>query len=461
MEQMLPLAPRPGDGLSPCRLREPHDYDEHPEHRADGDSNGRADTPGPSFDQRVAVPGRRHHATGLRARRGGLRLDSRITRRAVGGARPGRPREARLAGRAARRRVVSTDADRRPDGSVHVGENGDVDIGGFALHRLGVDGRELPGWPFRIAPPAGCHDPVVALDGTAYLACWSGDGGKDLLYAIDPEGHARDGWPVAIDGLVLSSRLMVTTDGTVFISTWPEGLDGASSLSALGPDGRPRPGWPVSLSPHLGDYLLGPDGSVVVWWDDPLPGAICKDASRMFYTVLGSDGLPLPGWPREGKPGWPVQDLAGYDDGCTLASPYLRPDGTVYFHADEVTALSPDGRPRPGWPVRPAGSLGPRSSCDADAPMRPRLAFGPGGSVYLAVFHEDPAELWADVLALDRDGRVLPGWPHRLPLPLGGGVGVVRSLDVAPNGRLYVTLVTCTETPDMLLVLDADGSAVP
>ena len=381
------------------------------------------------------------------------------------------------------------------DGSVLVGEDGEPDVGGVTLHRLGAGGRELPGWPFPVASPATCHEPVLAPDGVTYLACGSGDGNKDLLYAIDPDGRARRGWPVAIEGLIRwQSHLRIGPDGTVFVSSGPEGPAEAPRLSALAPDGRRLPGWPISLSPQLGDYLLGPDGTVVVWWYDPLPGAICGDASRTLYAVLGVDGRPLPGWPLGAKglssapvvgddgavyyvteageafahdrggdvrPGWPVHVGVGYDGPCTPASPYLRPDGTLYFHGEEITAMSPDGRPRTGWPVRPAGSLGPVSSCIMDGPSRPRLAFGPDGTTYLAVFHEDPAESWADVLALDRNGRVSPGWPHRLPLRLGGGLAVVSSLDVSPGGKLYVTLLTCAETPDMLVVLDGDGSAAP
>jgi hypothetical protein len=76
-------------------------------------------------------------------------------------------------------------------------------------------------------------------------------------------------------------------------------------------------------------------------------------------------------------------------------------------------------------------------------------AFGPDGTVYLVVYHPDPTGPWLEVVALDRQGQLKPGWPYRLPIdPTAVMVG---PLTVSPDGRLFV------RGGNMLLALDPDG----
>ena len=69
------------------------------------------------------------------------------------------------------------------------------------------------------------------------------------------------------------------------------------------------------------------------------------------------------------------------------------------------------------------------------------------GTLYLAPWTEDRAE----VVALDRRGQVVTGWPYRLP----AGSRVVE-LEMGSAGRLVVTLGNCREPqPDWCCEPDA------
>ena len=394
-----------------------------------------------------------------------------------------------------------------PDGSVYIEERGGLEVGSV-VHRFDASGQDLSGWPFEVPPsftcPAGepyytddprtpaandpCYPPSldIAPNGTAYLRNHRSVGPR--LIAIDPSGEIRPGWPIDLDDQDWTDQ-QLGSDGTVFLLRRPIGsqtwdpvrgvVDDDAELWAFGPNGQPRPGWPVPV-PNIGGFLIHPHGDVVVWslFDDI--GELCRYPRRTVYTVLASDGRTLPGWPRgstgfasfpavgadgtvyyvsatdkiyahdragEVKTGWPVA-VPGAGSGCGPESPYIAPDGTVYVVGDEVTALSPDGHSPSGWPYRPPGQLvGPclDSECFGGhgAP-----AFGPGGTVYLIVFHTDPAGVRAEVVALDRQGQLKPGWPYRLPFdPASVAVGLAMS----PDGRLYV------RGGDAFMALDPDG----
>ncbi|MDO8485345.1 MAG: hypothetical protein Q7S35_10450 [Candidatus Limnocylindrales bacterium] len=380
-----------------------------------------------------------------------------------------------------------------PDGSVYLGECGGPEVG-CVLHRLDATGRELPGWPFELprdfACPAGylCGSTDFGPNGTTYFFDWREVGGLQVI-AIDASGQVMSGWPVVPDApRMWWSNPHVGSDGTLFILGVPDGSDGLGSLAALAPDGRPRSGWPVSV-PSESDYLLGPQGTVVVWsWIDR-DGELCSSPRRTVFTVLGHDGRALPGWPRgstgyasspvvdadgtvyyvsalgnvyahdragEVKAGWPVA-VPGASVWCGPTYPYLAPDGTIYVLSGEVAGLSPDGHPRQGWPYRPAGDL--KLPCsppagDTDGFPSPHApAFGPDGTIYLVVCHADPSGSWLEVVALDDQGQVKSGWPYRPPIDLTPfGVG---PLTLSPDGRLFVR--GGYNTDSFLLALDPDG----
>ena len=270
----------------------------------------------------------------------------------------------------------------------------------------------------------------------------------------------------------------------MFIHGERDGSVNPSRLAAFAENGSPRPGWPVTV-PDRSGYVLGPQGTVVVRSLVDDVGELCSNPRRTVFTVLGADGRTLPGWPRgstgyasspvvdaegtvyyvsatlkayahdragEVETGWPVA-VPGARNGCGPEKPHLAPDGTIYVVGDEFTALSADGRPRPGWPLRPPGNLtGPcfDSECYGGhaAP-----AFGPDGTMYFVVYHDEQGPVWAEVVAIDRAGQAKPGWPYRLPFD--ASKVSVAGITVAPDGRLIVR--GGESSPYVLLALDPDG----
>jgi len=376
-----------------------------------------------------------------------------------------------------------------PDGSVYVEECAGATVG-CVLHRLDAAGRNRSGWPIELPSDFACsnggnclpNDLNIGPDGTTFVSHWRESGGLQLL-AVDPSGRIKPGWPVApgASGGLWWADMHLGADGTLFMYGIPDdGVQPDSSITAFGPDGKLRAGWPVTV-PDRSSYILGPNGTIVVWSLIDDVGELCPEPRRTLFTVLGPDGQTLPGWPRgstgyasfpvvdadgtvyyvsathrvyahdragEVKAGWPAEVL-GASNPCTGQSPYLAPDGTIYVVGNEVVAISPDGSPRPGWPYRPLGELiGPPFDSEGGG-WSSGPVFGPDGTVYLVVFHSDVTGVRAEVVGLDRQGQVKAQWPYRLPIDPTAGESA--SLTVSPDGRLLVL------GGNLLLALDPDG----
>jgi hypothetical protein len=349
--------------------------------------------------------------------------------------------------------------------------------GGCELHLYDAAGREQPGWPTPLlAGWCGPENVAAGTDGVAYVACTTEDE-LTIVSSFAVTGSTQPGWPVEAEGWVGPSRvLFVGPDHTVFVSTMT-GADGRGfSVHAFGPDGRPRAGWPRTLPGAYQGFTLAPDGTVVGWWYEDLGEEVALDiqAARTKYTMIGPNGRTLAGWPvtsigtatapvigkdgslfytsatgkvwghnRSGNiiDGWPYLPSPGYRQ-----PPELRPDGRLMFilkgwTADDgtepdsqVIALTTTGKMASGWPYRTSASLDSPmccADCDSDFPH----AMSADGTLYIAPWDEDGAE----ILALDRRGQVVTGWPYRLPPG-----SRVFELKIGPDGSLAVTLRDCS-----------------
>ena len=333
------------------------------------------------------------------------------------------------------------------------------------LHLRDAAGRDQPGWPVTLAGGCWLRNLAVGTDGIAYIACQIDDQ-QVLVSAVDVSGASVPGWPIRTTGYPL--RVELGRDGSVYLGTVNEAGNGVLSIHAFGPDGHPRAGWPALL-PRTADFAIAPDGTIVAWWyEDVRPNTLDIQAARTKFTMIGPNGRTLAGWPvtsigtatvpvitkddslfytsatgkvwghdRRGNiiDGWPYQ-LPRRE------APELRPDGRLMFILDswgaddvigsrsEVIVLTAAGQMASGWPYRTDSSLaGPL--CCTDCGLYFPHAVSADGTLYLAPWTDDRAE----VVALDRRGRVVTGWPYRLPAG-----SAVAQLELGSAGRLVVTL---------------------
>jgi hypothetical protein len=292
-----------------------------------------------------------------------------------------------------------------------------------------------------------------------------------LFNAVDVGGATVLGWPIRATGY--PQRVEVDRDGTVYFGTVNEAGDGVLSIHAFDPDGHPRVGWPTAL-PRTADFAIALDGTIVGWWyEDLRPDTIDTQAARTKFTMIGPSGNTLPGrWPITsiGTATDPVVTKAGsivytsetgkvwgHDRSGNIIDgwpyrltyrvpPELRPDGRLMFilggleqgdgttSDPEVIVLTAAGKMASGWPYRTSASLD-GVQCDTDTPPQYPHAMSADGTLYVAPRTEDRAE----VVALDARGRVVTGWPYRLP----PGSRVV-ALEMGSAGRLVVSLRDCS-----------------
>ncbi len=314
-------------------------------------------------------------------------------------------------------------------------------------------------WPFRAADALA---PVVGPDGTVYVSTAPWAGGQGKIYALDPAGHVKPGWPFAPAGIVALGRPVVASDGTVYVAGFaateaPQAPgSNAAFLWALDSSGRTRSGWPFAIQGTLapaapGAWLLvTPDGGVMFATSRaPTGGPATSEA-----LALDHDGKAVPGWPVT-LPG----GISCYGGACTT----MAADGTWYGMVlpaqgqdAEIVALHADGSAMAGWPVSIAGGEG--------------FALGLDGSVYAWGVDTARADTRAlpviqrtRFVRLGSDGRPAQGWP----VTITGCAGVPA---IAPDGTLYST-AGCERIvggvsqppaePERILALAPDGTERP
>lgn len=383
-----------------------------------------------------------------------------------------------------------------PDGTVYVVGRPPAGAGnqGELVWALDASSRPLGGWPYQADRVVDAL--VVASDGTAYVV-ESGPSGTQVV-ALDAAGQMKPGWPVALPGGPACggvscgpSGALIGADGTLYEQVATSTANSAPiEIVALAPDGSERPGWPVRV-PGEG-MALGPDGNVYAWGVETgapaAPNLPPMHILRTTYTILGSNGRPLPGWPvtiqgpssppaiapdgsivvtvggEKGQPqrveairtdgkvaaGWPYTLPSGVEawpyaigegSPARLSPPWIAPDGTAYLavsrsadpQSEGLIALGGGGSVQSGWPVwLPAGT---------QLQMQAVFTTGGGGNLRAPAFATDGTidvpvirDNHGAVLALAPNGALRPGWPF----VTSGAFQLVVGLDVGADGTLYV-----------------------
>ncbi len=338
-------------------------------------------------------------------------------------------------------------------------------------------------------------DLYVLVDEPKVLA--DGPPSRATFARLDPAGGIRPGWPVSVDGWFCAWEWgetrplgpLVATDGSVRAlctsdeeTTTPDGEVGLPLRIAVGlaADGSPLNGWPVDLrgtgwhtpavidgttlvvaaNVTLTDAQGNGTGSdvwvVAIGGDGTRRDSPHLDATRFVWPVLGPDGIArmvsfaadgmllamtlegvVDGWPATLGPG--MSGPAAGPDGTTVAAivtgsttrtVILDPRGVELDSGSDALRVVQS----PEW-----SGAGPHGG-----PAIPLVASD--GTVYLLEQRDDEFT----VMAIDRAGQVLAGFPVSLPGQLeeqgrcdreetGCGVWTVQPA-LAPDGTVYLAL---------------------
>ena len=355
------------------------------------------------------------------------------------------------------------------------------------LHLYDQDAKDQPGWPVTIR--GDCYDVAVGPAESAFVDCTRN--GQAVLTGYDRTGLALPGWPVKVRGSVESGlwndfesgggapSIAVGPEGTVYVTVLGGGRNAGVAIHAFARDGTPRKGWPHGLDGEAPGFALAPDGTVVAWGYEGIRQEIYYQARRTVFTMIGSDGSTLPGWPigSKGAASGPViRDDGGisyvsatgkvwtHDRTGSIVSgwpfqlpfsipPRLGDDGTLLFIGDDrVIALDRRGKPLDGWPYRTRGTLSP-PGCDTGGSSEPLFLLSADGTLYLAPFDGTNVS----IVALNRHGRAVEGWPYKVPAGWR-----VFSLAQAPDGTLTAGLIgdSCSWIDPTSIALTTAGTIV-
>lgn len=391
------------------------------------------------------------------------------------------------------------------------------DPGGAVIAILDSGGRPRPGWPIAVPYSTACSFLGAADDGSVRAICDGTDIQQPELccdsaraFAFDRDGRLMPGWPVEIyagstarvvgGDLVLLSD-MPTTDviafGEVTETAWVsrisadgvvmEGREvpivsrGGYDVWEIGPDGI---GYGVEYIdktdrggevPYTSELTAIDLGGVVDGWPVPLDGTasppsfdadgriIVAEASRSgpvtrvvalsphgAGTLVASAYLPLE------SADWGVDCVHGPPD-----PPLVADDGTIVVHDIKIQsafyALDASLEVLPGWPWRPTTAIayvetGVPDGIDCPADVDPAL--GPTGVLEAALLPVYD-RVGGSLVAIGRDGRVVPGWPVELKREgsafwsvVAGADGTAYALAVEPESSSASSATILAIAPD-------------
>jgi outer membrane protein assembly factor BamD (BamD/ComL family) len=284
-------------------------------------------------------------------------------------------------------------AQQRITSSVAVGDldgDGDLEIvcAGHVWHH---DGTPASGWPQRANEFFGPALADIDLDGDLEVIFGNGDNGIDIRHH---DGRLARGWPQKAQAEMRVTPAVGDIDGDGFPEIVAHSWD--LRLYAWKHDGTLLAGWPVTTRGRV----------------QCPPSLIDLDGDGKLDHILCDEGLYRPTGERVGN---------GYYGAVPVD---LNRDGRLNL-VGPAWALSWEGTPFPGWPVRVYGTYSDGAGiADVDG----------DGSLDV---------LWSNrsnfLYAYRRDGTRVPGWPRWL-VDVGDSAPALADLD--GDGDLEVVLST-------------------
>ena len=378
---------------------------------------------------------------------------------------------------------------------------------------LDSSGNPAPGWPIVVPRATSCDELLPVADGSVRLICTLENPDGNMFdpiaaYAFDENARMRIGWPVDLTASFVTGRVVgddlalftmiplsdvieegkpsseggivtIGPDGTMSAGArvpfdmtccrnWAVGPDGiaygtepgqgSSSMVALDGSGI-RPGWPITLDDQISGASFRSDGRIAV-----VLGSLVRSESRVMVLdrdakLTMSTNLPLQ-----------TALFTGDTGGCSVGSPrapIVAEDGTFIVYSELDTHLfAVDSSPSvmPGWPIDSGAALdqarpGTESEHEAGycpGPVPPGI--GHDSTLYLAR-ENGSATIGGSLLAVGRDGRVVPGWPVELKRPgsefwsvVVGPDGTAHALAIEPesSGRSSATILAIAADSDVI-----------
>jgi len=319
-----------------------------------------------------------------------------------------------------------------------------------------ADGRLLAGWPVDfpgdIVDWAYREQPRVIGDRLAIVAHAYSDQtdpatgrqpGEAWLVEVTVDGKVSTGMRVAF---TCCPNLSLSPAGVGYVTAYQSsaGEIAATEISAFGVDGV-RAGWPARIDGIASAPAFGPDGRIHVVVGSP-------ERSPIRTRILDQDGRVQP----DGSDELPIASSSEWDGAGAdyPGRPFLADDGLTYVIDERgghvvntgggttVFAVDSVGSVVPGWPYRAQMGLEYLGRCSTDPEetgcglWRTSPAVAPGPILYLLHAAADPSS-GGSILALDRGGRVVDGWPVGLRRP----GATFASIIVGPDATIYAVAV--------------------
>jgi len=297
-------------------------------------------------------------------------------------------------------------------------------------------------WKFQVTPLSEIvAAPIVARDGTIYVATWKSPGlGK--LYAVNPDGSQK--WAFAPGSSIAIQGMNIGRDGKIYFLTYEDNalkaVDQTGSLSwslsdprfqcsdhstlTFSPDGL------TLYVPGVGVSILAVDVQArsVKWAFGSSPYLLIApivDSEGHIY-VLGVAGGVNNGTPSlfslnpDGSVRWSFVHGNSFDP-IDASDPTIDPYGNVFFTLDTLYCVDYFGKLR--WKMGLNGYADPPLVCDA------------WGEVYVTM---TPGGFAQQTIAIDANGHVLWSVPYINPQRMDASPGITwNSRLVIPSWRGY------------------------